>query len=503
MNKEYEQIATMLDRLAIGDPDIRIDPGEGGELIRRIAPRLNAVAEYLQRVVNESHETAIGLCEHYETLQQLTGGNLDATAQEESPNELIAKLGELINSQAETFRTVIELQHQQEDELRSLNDNLHQIIEFLPDATFVIDSAHRVTAWNRAIENLTGVKKQDIIGKGEYAYAVPFYNNKRPVLIDLLDHEEERLRHNYRQISIQGQTLFTEVHVPAFRQGGSRFFWATATPLFDREGNRVGAIESIRDITDYKRAEKERAELQTRLDHAQMIENFMDRLGHDLRTPLTPLCVLLPLIKGKLTDPHLIKMLELCIDSSSLIKKMMDRAQKLVRLSARIDSQPREYTSLHSALESALSESVAMMTEKNIVCSASVPPEITIMGVPEQLKELFSNLISNAVHVSPENSIITVTALQEKETISAAVHDAGIGLLPEHLERIFEELFKVDESRHDLDAPGLGLAICRRIVANHHGRIWAESPGIGLGTTIRFTLNEQHSEQTETKEPAE
>ena len=74
------------------------------------------------------------------------------------------------------------------------------------------------------------------------------------------------------------------------------------------------------------------------------------------------------------------------------------------------------------------------------------------------------------------------------------MRDEGVGLAPAHLEHVFDEFFKADESRHDLDTPGLGLSICKRIVRNHHGRIWAESPGLGKGTTIRFTINEQSAD---------
>jgi signal transduction histidine kinase len=70
------------------------------------------------------------------------------------------------------------------------------------------------------------------------------------------------------------------------------------------------------------------------------------------------------------------------------------------------------------------------------------------------------------------------------------VRDDGVGLKPGQSGQIFQEFFKADAARHDLHTQGLGLAICRRIVANHGGRIWAESAGIGHGTTIRFTLRQ-------------
>lgn len=388
-----------------------------------------------------------------------------------------------------------------ESATRDAYQQLFDIVEFLPDATFVIDRDSRVIAWNRAIEEMTGVSKRDIVGKGDYAYAIPFYNDYRPLLIDLLDKEQERIRRNYATIKREGHTLFTEVFVPSFRNGDSRYFWATATPLFDKEGNPAGAIESIRDITEYKQAEEERARLASQLNHARMLETFMVRLGHDLRTPLTPLFVLFPLIKERLADPELLGMVDLCCKSAASMKKLVDRAQMLVSLSAAIKAEEVERIVLVSAVDRVLADSVDSMTKKHVACHNDIAPSIIVEGVPEQLREIFSNLISNAVRFSPGNGVIRIAAEQLAGTVTVAVHDDGIGLAPAHLERIFDEFFKADDSRHDLNAPGLGLSICKRIVLNHHGRIWAESPGIGKGTTIKFTLNGQSADIHNVKEP--
>jgi signal transduction histidine kinase len=135
-----------------------------------------------------------------------------------------------------------------------------------------------------------------------------------------------------------------------------------------------------------------------------------------------------------------------------------------------------------------------MISQKQMECRNVVDPVIVVRAVPEQLHELFFNLISNAVHFSSEKGAIVISAEQDDTTVMISVQDAGVGLAPADLEHVFDEFFKADESRHDIGTPGLGLSICKRIVQNHHGRIWAESPGIGKGTTIKFTINEQRSD---------
>ncbi len=132
---------------------------------------------------------------------------------------------------------------------------LMDIIDFLPDATFVIDKNRKVIAWNRAIEEMTGVKKQDIIGKGDYAYGVPFYGEQRPILVDLIYDENADIKSQYRYVEKKGDTLFAETAAPFLLGGHRTYIWATASPLRDDEGELIGAIESIRDITDRIEAE--------------------------------------------------------------------------------------------------------------------------------------------------------------------------------------------------------------------------------------------------------
>ncbi|MEQ8224042.1 MAG: PAS domain S-box protein, partial [Candidatus Eremiobacterota bacterium] len=143
-----------------------------------------------------------------------------------------------------------------EDKLRSANQQLLDIIEFLPDATFVIDKCKRVIAWNRAIEDMTGVKKEDIIGKSDYDYSVPFYGHRRPMLLDLIEKPGIDITDKYEYSERKGKILYGEKFFPYMFNGRGAYLWVTASPLFDLNGNLAGAIESIRDITERKNLEE-------------------------------------------------------------------------------------------------------------------------------------------------------------------------------------------------------------------------------------------------------
>lgn len=140
--------------------------------------------------------------------------------------------------------------------LGAARDQLSGIIDFLPDATFVIDSEKKVIAWNRAMEEMTGLGKGDIIGRGNYAYGVPFYGEPRPMLIDLVEEDDGHISSNYTHIERKGAAIYAETYVPSLIKGKGAYVWATASLLYDSNGEFIGSIESIRDITERKLAEE-------------------------------------------------------------------------------------------------------------------------------------------------------------------------------------------------------------------------------------------------------
>ncbi len=142
-----------------------------------------------------------------------------------------------------------------EEAMRLSEHRLSDIINFLPDATFAIDLNGNVIAWNKAIEEMTGVPADQVIGKGGYEYAVPFYGVRRPVLIDLVSQDGSEAGERYPGIVKKGDKLISETFVPLLYGGKGAQLWLIASPLYDEKGMLVGAVESIRDITDRKIAE--------------------------------------------------------------------------------------------------------------------------------------------------------------------------------------------------------------------------------------------------------
>lgn len=143
-----------------------------------------------------------------------------------------------------------------EDALKESWQRMMDIIDFLPDATMVIDTDGKVIAWNRAMEEMTWVKASDIVGRGDYEYALPFYKERRPLLANLVLDYDPDVASKYPFVKREGNRLVSEITIPHFNEGKGADMWFISTPLYDSEGNITGAIESIRDISDKKKSEE-------------------------------------------------------------------------------------------------------------------------------------------------------------------------------------------------------------------------------------------------------
>jgi PAS domain S-box-containing protein len=167
-----------------------------------------------------------------------------------------------------------------EEQLLGSERRLADIISFLPDATFVIDKNGAVLAWNRAMVEMTGIPAEQMIGKADYEYALPFYHERRPIMVDLVLHYDPAVVAKYQNVKKEGSSLFSEIFIPHLNKGRGAHLWFTASPLYDTAGNLTGAIESIRDITERKRAEDALRESEERYrnvveDQTEFISRFL------------------------------------------------------------------------------------------------------------------------------------------------------------------------------------------------------------------------------------
>jgi PAS domain S-box-containing protein len=139
------------------------------------------------------------------------------------------------------------------DELKKSRQQLTDIINFLPDATFVIDTSGRVIAWNHAIETMTGIRKEDILGKGDYEYALPFFGERRPLIIDTVLQDPPALETPGHGFRLYTNTISRDLFAPALNGSRGAHLSIHAGPLCDPDRMVEGAIETIRDISETHR----------------------------------------------------------------------------------------------------------------------------------------------------------------------------------------------------------------------------------------------------------
>lgn len=243
-----------------------------------------------------------------------------------------------------------------------------------------------------------------------------------------------------------------------------------------------------RHLDDLKKKKKELGRTNAELEILLKQNNqFILRLGHDLKTPITPLVTLLPLIREQEKDEKLRMLLDALIVNVSALKELVIKSLKLARVKSSRDIQLEEI-GLKKEVNLYIEKRAPMLKKHGYEVEIEIDDNLTVMADKLDLEELFNNLISNAVKYSNSSSPIRIKADESKQYVTISVIDKGIGLSGEQAEQIFEEFYKADESRHELDSSGLGLSICKHIIRCHGGSIHAVSEGIGKGTEVIFTL---------------
>lgn len=155
-----------------------------------------------------------------------------------------------------------------QDQLSEAWRRLRDIIDFLPDAALVLDANRRVIAWNRAMEDMTGHSAGDMLGRGNFEYALPFYGERIPLLGDRFFTPDLPLPSHYTLFGEQGDKLTAEAYVPSLYHGRGAYVWTVASALRDGEGRLAGVIQTIRDITERRNQVLELEKSRQRYDMA-------------------------------------------------------------------------------------------------------------------------------------------------------------------------------------------------------------------------------------------
>ncbi len=263
--------------------------------------------------------------------------------------------------------------------------------------------------------------------------------------------------------------------------------------------NRKKAEEKLRQAYDMMSKMNEELELKVKertteiKDLLIQKDEFINQLGHDLKNPLGPLINLLPLLEKQEDDPKKKAMITVMLRNTGYMKNLVTKTLKLARLNSPNTKLSLESYSLKNQLFQIIENNKLQFDEKHMTIINNISAELIVNADKLHFEELFTNLLNNSVKYSNEFGKIIINAEENEGEIQLSIRDNGIGMTREQLSKLFSEFYKADISRHDFDSSGLGMSIAKRIVEKHGGTIWAESEGLGKGSTFYITLPKNHT----------
>lgn len=342
------------------------------------------------------------------------------------------------------------------------------IIASMGDPLFVVNSDGRIRLANKRSRDLLGYKEQDLAGK---------------CIIDLLDEDEGVLLGE----EVEGGTV-GDLEATCFSKDGKRIpVLVSKSTLRDEEGQTQGAVYVVHDITERKAAEEQRQRLIELARKNSELERFTYTVSHDLKSPLVTIQGFLGLVKKDALSGDAERLqadLDRINSASNHMRRLLDELLKW----ARVGQEAPKYERVE--LDELIPEAVAMVSGE--LEERSVTVEIAtelpaVRGERHRLREVFQNLLSNAAkfmdtQVTPR---IKLGASVRYDQVECFVEDNGPGIVPRYHEKIFGLFERLDQKQ---EGTGVGLAIVKRIIEQHNGRIWVESEGERLGSVFRFTL---------------
>ncbi|OIB57340.1 hypothetical protein BBD46_02320 [Natrialba sp. SSL1] len=249
-------------------------------------------------------------------------------------------------------------------------------------------------------------------------------------------------------------------------------------------GEPIRMHGAVANITERKEREQRLEELIGQLKESnERLEKFAYAASHDLQEPLRMVSSYLQLIDSRYDlDEEGEEFLEFAVDGADRMRSMIDGLLQYSRVETQGD--PLEPVDLECILDD-VRDNLQVTIEENSA-TIDTAPLPRVQGDPDQLRQVFQNLLDNAIEYSDDQPTVHVTAERNGTDWIVSIEDDGIGINPEEQEQIFE-VFQRGQSRSDGDGTGIGLALCERIIERHGGDIWVESEP-GEGSTFSFTL---------------
>jgi PAS domain S-box-containing protein len=360
--------------------------------------------------------------------------------------------------------------------LATSETRLTSIIDSAMDAIISVNVDQKIILVNRTTELMFGYKEHELIGQ-----------SLEMLIPQPLREIHQRHIEQFGRTGVTNRSMNELGSVSGLRSNGEAFPAEASISQVTVEGQKIYTV-ILRDITERKHAEAELKDAMQDLKRSNAeLEQFAYVASHDLQEPLRMVSSYLQLLsrryQGKL-DSDADEFIDFAVDGARRMQRLIEDLLAFSRIGTR--GKPFEQVNANLALDKALANLTVTIEETSSKIMRSELP--TLNADQTQLVQLFQNLIVNGIkfHKTDETPKVEISAVQEGNEWKFAVQDNGIGIDLQFAERIFV-IFQRLHPRTEYPGTGIGLAICKKIVERHGGRIWVESKP-DAGATFYFTF---------------
>lgn len=412
----------------------------------RVASGLTRPLEHITRVAN-----------------RISGLDYDARVNLDRRDE-IGQLGQAINGMADSLQQQLKVIHDNEDLMQSVLANM-------TGGIMMIDCAGKIALINREAESILHVRSEHILG-------MPY----------------EDLKQNYEFMKFVEEGISRKEFLRVERNvyaPEERVLQFDGVPMFEDDNSYRGMLFLLQDVTDIRRLEGMRSE-------------FVANVSHELKTPIAAVKGFAEtLLAGGVPDEETRRsFLQIIHDEGERLNRLIGDILELSKIESK--RVPLEYAPVH--LKELFGSIFEMMqpaaAKKSIVMVQDIPEHLFIEGDEDRLKQIFMNLLSNAINYTLEGGRVKVDVDVididgDEEKVRIAVSDTGIGIPKKDLPRIFERFYRVDKARsRSSGGTGLGLSIVKHLTELHHGTLRVESKvGEGSSFILELPFMQQHEEE--------
>ena len=345
--------------------------------------------------------------------------------------------------------------------IREQEARFRGVLESVRSIAVCLDTAGCVTFVNSFTLELTGWRRAEVLGTSWFDRFVP---------------PDEPITALFHEHMARGDVPGHHEHDILTRAGDRRRINFDSTILRDHAGSVVGSASIGQDVTEQVRA-------------AQLRSELIAMASHELRTPLTAMRGAIDLIRdgGEKRSDRDRMLVGMVSRNAERLDRLMSDLLDVERIETGAEVLRPNFVAVDDLFERAAERTRVRMEQGELTLSMTADPmELWMDG--GRIEQVVVNLIGNAASFAPAGSTVTVTARDERNEVHFVVRDEGRGIPADKLESIFEPFVKVDGGEAKQRGAGLGLFLCRAIVRQHGGRIWAESGGPTAGTTVTFTI---------------